>query len=59
MLKTRVREALVASVAWDWPPVSFHSSQVSMVPKASSPFSARARAPGTLSSSQASLVPEK
>ena len=42
-----VRLALVTSVACTAPPVSFHSSQVSTVPAASSPFSARARAPGT------------
>ena len=35
--------------------VSFHRSQVSTVPKASSPRSARARAPGTWSSSQRDL----
>ena len=32
-----VREALVASVAWTRPPVSRHRSQLSTVPKASSP----------------------
>ena len=36
-----------------------HTSQVSTVPKASSPRSAIWRAPGTWSSSQDSLVPEK
>jgi hypothetical protein len=41
------------------PPVRFQISQLSMVPKASSPASARARAPSTLSSSHAILVPEK
>ena len=68
MSKSSVRDALLASVAWtalapaspaDAPPVSSHISQLSTVPKASSPRSAAARAPGTWSSSQASLVPEK
>jgi len=59
MLNRRVREALLASVTWASPPVRCQASQVSMVPKASSPRSARARAPGTVSSSHASLVPEK
>ena len=54
-----VREALLGSVTCSAPPVSFQISQVSMVPKASSPRSARSRAPGTLSSSQRSLLPEK
>jgi hypothetical protein len=40
-----VREALVASVAWTLPPVSRHSRKLSMVPKASSPLSARRRVP--------------
>ena len=59
MSKSRVRLALVASVACTRPPVSRQSSQVSTVPKASRPAAAAARAPGTLSSSQASLVAEK
>jgi len=59
MSKQRVREALEGSVACTAPRVSRHRSQVSTVPKASSPRSARARAPGTWSSSQAILVPEK
>ena len=59
MLNSIVREAFEASVTWTAPPVSFQSSQLSTVPKASSPASARARAPGTLSSSQAILVAEK
>ena len=59
MLNISVREALVASVACTRPPLSFHNSQQSMVPKASSPRPARSRAPSMLSSSQASLVPEK
>ena len=42
-----VRLALVTSVTWmppSLPPVRFHSTQVSMVPNSSSPFSALARA---------------
>ena len=54
-----VREALLTSVTCTLPPVSCQISQLSTVPKASSPRSAAARAPGTLSSSQRSLVPEK
>jgi hypothetical protein len=45
MSKIMVREALVASVACTWPPVRRHSRKQSMVPKASLPASARARAP--------------
>ncbi len=52
-------EALEAEIAWVAPPVSFQTSHESMVPKASSPRSARSRAPGTWSSSQAILVAEK
>ena len=37
MLNSSVREALLTSVAWRRPLVSFQSSQQSMVPKASSP----------------------
>jgi hypothetical protein len=59
MLNSRVREALVTSVACTRPPVSRHISQVSTVPNASSPRRACSRAPGTLSSSHFSLVPEK
>ena len=55
----RVREALVTSVACTVPPVSFQSSAESMVPKQMSPFSARACAPCTWSSSQRTLVPLK
>ena len=51
-----VRDALVTSVTWVRFSLRCHTSQVSTVPKASSPRSARARAPGTLSSSQAILV---
>ena len=47
MLKSSVREALVTSVTCLWPLVRCHTSQLSMVPKASSPRSARARAPST------------
>jgi hypothetical protein len=54
-----VREALVTSVTCSRPPVSFQIIQESMVPKASSPRSARSRTPSTLSSSQRILVPEK
>ena len=36
MSKSRVRQALVGSVAWTAPPVSRHSSQLSTVPKARS-----------------------
>ena len=52
-----VRLALVTSVTCS--PVSFQISHVSMVPNISSPRSARSRAPGTLSSSQRILGPEK
>jgi hypothetical protein len=54
-----VRDALLTSVACTRPCVSFHSSQVSMVPKASSPRAAASRAAGTVSSNQRSLVAEK
>src|SRR5215207_4457348 len=57
-----VRLALVTSVTCrppSLPPVRFHRTQVSVVPNASSPFSARSRAPSTLSSSQVILGPEK
>ena len=46
---SRVRLALVTSVTWmppRRPPVRFHTTQVSGVPKSSSPASAAARAPG-------------
>ena len=59
MFRSSVREALVASVACALPPVSRQSRKLSTVPKASSPFSARFRAPFTLSRIQAILVPEK
>ena len=57
-----VRLALVTSVTWTpprIPPVRFHSSQVSTVPKTASPRSASARRPSTCSSIQRSLPPEK
>ena len=57
-----VRLALVTSVMWrppSLPPVRFHSTQLSVVPNSSSPFSARLRAPSTLSSSHVILGPEK
>ena len=57
-----VRDALVTSVTCtppSAPPVRFHTSQLSIVPNASSPASARARAPSTLSSSQRTFGPAK
>ena len=51
-----VRDALVTSVACTAPPVSFQRSAESTVPNASSPRSARSRAPFTLSSIQRTLV---
>ena len=54
-----MREAFDASVACTRPPVSFQRSHESTVPNASSPRSARARAPGTASRSQPIFVPEK
>ena len=59
MLKSRVRDALVTSVTCVLLCDRFQTSQVSTVPKASSPSSARRRAPGMLSRIHASLVPEK
>ena len=59
MSNSSVRPALVASVACTLPPVSRQMRKLSTVPKASSPFSARLRAPLTLSSSHLTLVPEK
>ena len=46
MSNSSVRLALVASVAWTAPPVRRHSRKLSIVPNASSPRSARSRAPG-------------
>ena len=59
MLNSIVRDALLTSVTCVEPLVSFHTSQLSMVPNASLPASARARAPGTLSRIHATLLPEK
>ncbi len=59
MSYSRVREALVASVACTLPPVSFQITQVSIVPASSSPLAAASRAPGTWDNSHASFVPEK
>src|SRR5258708_25181149 len=59
MLKSIVRDALLVSVTCRAPPVSFPTSHESTVPKASVPASPRARAPGTLSSSQRILLAEK
>ena len=47
MSNSIVRAALVASVACTLPPVSRHSRKLSMVPKASCPACALARAPST------------
>ncbi len=52
-----VRDALVTSVACS--PVRFHSSQLSGVPKSSSPRSARSLAPSTFARIQAILLAEK
>jgi hypothetical protein len=57
-LNSMVRLALLTSVTWRRPPVSCQISQLSTVPKASSPAGCGA-APGTWSSSHCSLVPEK
>ena len=54
-----VREAQEWSVWWVRPPVRFQTSQVSTVPQANSPASARSRTSGTFSSSQATLAAEK
>ncbi len=59
MLNSIVRDALLTSVTCEAPPVSFHTSHESMVPNASLPAPARARAPGTLSSSHQILLAEK
>ena len=59
MLNSIVRDALVTSVMCVESLVSCHTSQLSMVPNASLPASARARAPGTLSRIHATLLPEK
>ena len=57
-----VRLALLGSVTCtppSAPPVSFQAVHVSIVPNSSSPCSALFLAPGTLSRSQRSFVPEK
>ena len=59
MLNSMVREALVTSVTCSPCCVRFQTSQLSTVPKASLPWLARSRAPGTLSSIQRILVAEK
>jgi hypothetical protein len=59
MLNSMVRDAFEYSVACTRPPVSRQSSQLSIVPKASSPRSARRWAPGTASRMKRSLVAEK
>ena len=59
MLNSMVRDALLTSVTCVELQVSCHTSQLSMVPNASFPASALARAPGTLSRIHAILVPEK
>ena len=59
MLYSNVRAAFVASVTCAAPPVIFQTRKLSTVPKSSFPARALSRAPSTVSSSQASLVPEK
>ena len=59
MLNSSVRDGVGDVGAVHAPPVSFQISQVSIVPNSSSPASARCCAPGTWSSSQRILVPEK
>ncbi len=58
-----VRLALVTSVtctpSFSAPPVRFHSTHVSVLPKSRSPASAFSRAPSTLSRIQRTLGPEK
>ena len=59
---SRVREALVTSVTCSppsGPPVMFQTSHESIVPNASSPASARSRAPSTWSRIQAIFGPAK
>lgn len=48
MLQSIVRDALVASVTWTFPPVRFQTSHVSIVPNRISPASAFLRAPGNM-----------
>ena len=59
MSNSIVREALLTSVACTRPPVSFHISQLSTVPKASSPRSRRVARAGDVVEQPRSLVPEK
>src|SRR6185312_1329805 len=59
MLNSMVREAFVASVTCVWPCVSFQISQLSTVPKANLPASARSLAPLTFFKIQLTLLPEK
>jgi hypothetical protein len=59
MLNISVRLALLGSVTWQRPAVSRQIRNVSTVPKSTSPFSARARRPGTVSSRCLTFVPEK
>ena len=59
ILKSIVRDALVTSVMWHLPLVSFHTSHESMVPKHRSPRSARSRMPFTLSRIHLIFVAEK
>ena len=57
-----VRLAFVTSVMWtppSVPPVRFHSSQVSVLPKTASPASAAARTPSTFSRIHCTLPAEK
>ena len=59
MLKSIVREALVASVLCTLPSVNFQTKKLSMVPNSKSPLTAPSLAPSTLSRIQANLVAEK
>ena len=59
MLNSCVRLAFDASVLWTAPPVSCQIVQVSIVPRQSSPRSARSRAPGTFSRIHATFGAEK
>ena len=60
MLKSIVRDALLTSVMCVAPLVSFQTSQLSIVPNASSPGLGLVRArPGRCRESSAILLPEK
>ncbi len=59
MLKSRVLDAFVKSVAWIRPLVSLAMIHASMVPNAMSPARALALRPGIWSRSHFTLVPEK